>query len=179
MKKVTHPIYKDYPNQPYISFERDLNEWENYPEKYPYGIVAKQQMVLLEEGLYPGDIVMLWRINFNNITTETIMPQYFEYRYGIDPQESIQRLIDKGYCQLSDAKGSLDLLSVPVLKRILKNNYLAVTGKKADLLDRINVALTEDVLEEQFTLRRYLINDTGKKLLNKYDHIIQQHGPKL
>lgn len=175
MKKVTHPIYKDYPNQPYISFERDLNEWENYP----YGIVAKQQMVLLEEGLYPGDIVMLWRINFNNITTETIMPQYFEYRYGIDPQESIQRLIDKGYCQLSDAKGSLDLLSVPVLKRILKNNYLAVTGKKADLLDRINVALTEDVLEEQFTLRRYLINDTGKKLLNKYDHIIQQHGPKL
>jgi len=39
--------------------------------------------------------------------------------------------------------------------------------------------LPEDVLEKQFDLRRYIISDAGKKILNKYDHIIQQHGPKM
>ena len=30
-QKITHPLYKDYPNQPYISPDRDLNILKNFP----------------------------------------------------------------------------------------------------------------------------------------------------
>ena len=84
-------VYKDYDHQPYISDHRNLLEWESTPEKYPYAKVERKQMVLLEEGLFPGDIVMLWRIGFNNFTNESTIPDYFEYRYGIHSDESINR----------------------------------------------------------------------------------------
>ena len=32
MKKITHPVYADYPEQPYISPDRDLKLWEEQPE---------------------------------------------------------------------------------------------------------------------------------------------------
>ncbi len=179
MKNITHPVYQNYPEQPYISPQRDLKAWAETPEKFPYGIVEKKQMERLPEGLLPGDVVMLWRIHFNNFTNETTIPQYFEYRYGVNSDQSIAVLIRLGYVQKLQAKDSVHLLSIPVLKRILKKYTVDTKGKKEELLLRIGENLTEDQLANDILLRKYQITPEGEKVLQKYDDIIQKHGPKM
>lgn len=178
MEKITHPIYKDYPEQPYISKERDLKHWEESPEDFPYGRVEKKQMIRLEEGILPGDIIMLWRINFGNFTNETIIPQYFEYKYGVDSQESIERLIDLGYIERCSGEESLGLLNIVKLKKILKNNNLKLQGDKAELLERIRDNIPIKDLEEETSLRKYKSTSLGKEVLEKYYAIVIKHGPK-
>lgn len=178
-KKTTHPVYKDYPEQPYISPNRDLKAWIETPEQFPYGKVEKRQMIRLPEGLLPGDVVMLWRIHFNNFTNESVIPQYFEYRYGVNSDESINTLTNLKYITLGTSKDTLNLLNMTVLKRILKNNNLPVKGKKEELTNRILNNIPEEKLEESFSLRKYNITESGENILKKYDNIIQLHGPKM
>lgn len=179
MKKVTHPYYKDYPVQPYINPERDLDMWENFPERFPYGKIAKVDITPVEEGLVPGDIVLLWRIGFNNVTTETWMPDYFEYRYGINTDDSIKLLTEKGYIYLGSALETLDLLNAEVLKRMLKSKGLPVSGKKQDILERVVINLSPEELEASFPQRKHAITPQGRSILEKYPNIIKKHGPKM
>ncbi len=179
MDKITPPIYKDYPEIPYISPKRDLEAWSESPESFPYGIVPRKNMKRLEEEVLPGHIVMLWRIHFDNFTTESIIPEYFEYRYGVDSQEAIQTLIDKGYIKRCSAQESLDCLTIPRLKKLLLQANLPVQGKKNQLLERVNQNLAEAKLASLFTLRRYRITPKGEILLDKYSQIIMDHGPKM
>lgn len=175
---IKHKFYENYPVHPYISPDRDLEMWENYPEKFPYAKVSKFNMTPLDEGLLPGDIVLLWRIGFNNYTNESHVVNYFEYRYGIDHDASIQKLIDGGYIELSSAKNTLDLITVPELKRMLKAKSLPVSGNREVIVLRVLANLSEEDLESSFTLRKYVLLDEGKKMLAKYEDIIQKHGPK-
>lgn len=179
MKKMTHPRYRDYPEQPYISFDRDMQAWEETPELFPYGIVEKKQMQRLAEGILPGHIIMMWRISFGNFTNETMIPQYFEYRYGVDSNECIATLMQLGYVKRCNASDSLHLQSIPVLKRILVKNGLKTSGKKNDLLNRTMTSLSPNILDKQSPLRQYLLTPSGQEILKKYDGIIQKHGPKL
>lgn len=179
MKKITHSIYNNYPEQPYISSERDLELWQSNPELFPYAIIERKQMIRLEEGLLPGDIIMLWRIHFNNFTNESSIPQYFEYKYGVDSTVSINTLIDLKYVDILNATDSLPLLNMDLLKRILINNNLKTSGKKNDLLVRITNNIKEDDLKQQFTLRQYVITSSGKELLSKYDSLVKKHGAKF
>ena len=178
MDKITHAVYAKYPEQPYISPERDLVAWEEAPEDFPYGIIEKKQMVRLPEGLLPGHIIMLWRIHFGNFTTQTIIPQYFEYRYGVDSREVLDTLTNQGYIKLADAKKSLPLLTVAKLKKILLVNKLPIQGKKEALLYTLTQHIDDDALNQAFSLRLYQITPKGSSLLNKYPHIITRHGPK-
>ena len=178
MSRITHPIYKDYAEQPYISPERDLAAWEEDPSLFPYDQVAKAQMERLEEGVLPGDIVLLWRIQLNTFTTDSDYPQYFEYRYGINGVESLQLLIDLCFARQCTATESLLSLSIPKLKKILTHEGLPVGGKKADVLQRIVDNIPEEKLAPLFDLRKYETTPRGDDLLSKYAHIIQKHGPK-
>lgn len=177
--KITHPWYQDYPEQPYISPTRDLKAWELTPEKFPYQKVAKKQMIRTEEGLFPGDIVMLWRISFGNFSNMTVIPNYFEYRYGVDSDESIERLMDQHLIFVKDAIASLSTQNMTVLKRICDTYQLRKSGKRKDLENRITEHLNQHEIEEQFEERLYGITDAGLRILETYDAIIQEHGPKM
>lgn len=178
MKTQKSKIYANYPNQPYISLDRDLARWEAFPEKFHYGIVPKANMELLEEGLFPGDIVMLWRIHFNNFTNQSVIPEYFEYRYGIDSHASLDRLFDRNLIRQESLLASLDLSNVTILKRLLKFKNLPLSGKKNDVLQRVVDNFSEEELSEHLNQRRYAITQEGDKVLAKYDYIIKKHGPK-
>lgn len=179
MEKRTHPFYRDYPEQPYLSPQRDLDAWEKTPDRFPYGVVEKRQMQRLGEGILPGHVVMLWRIHFGNFTNESMHPQYFEYRYGVDGAECIETLIRLGYAIKCGAKDSLNLLNLRALKAILLENGLSAKGKKEELLTRIAGHVPEEKLEEAFPLRKYRITPAGESVLEKYGEIIKRHGPKM
>lgn len=179
MTKIKHPVYDNYPEYPYISPERDLARWEQYPEEFPYSKVEKKNMERLPEGLLPGDVIMLWRIGLGTFNSQSMIPNYFEYKYGIDSDESLELLIRKGYAYKASARESLDTLSIPVLKRILTENQLDKKGKKQDVLDRVRDNVSDEILEQSFTIRNYVITDEGRAIIKAYDAIIQKHGPKM
>ncbi len=178
MKSTTHPIYKDYPEQPYISPKRDLARWEREPEEFPYGVVERKQMIRTEEGLLPGDIVMLWRIHFGNFTTKTWIPEYFEYRYGVDSGASIEFLHSLGYIRKCSAKESLSELNMNQLKALLKEKNLPVGGKRAEVLERVMEEISEKDLEEAVKLRKWSVTPEGSEVLKRHGEIIRKHGPK-
>lgn len=179
MKKVTSIIYENYPEQPYISANRDVKAWEKNPSLFAYDIVEKKQMIRLEEKVLPGHIIMLWRVNFDNFSNMSTIPLYFEYKYGVDSHECLSTLEKLGYIQTCNATESLSLLNMVELKQILLNNNLTKNGKKPDLINRIIENIPNDKLEKMFELRKYKSTSLGKDLLIKYDYIIQKHGPKM
>ena len=152
---IKHHFYDDYAEYPYISESRDVLEWERYPERFPYGIVEKRQMIRLEEGILPGHVILLWRIGFDNFTTESTIPAYFEYRYGIHTDEAFKTLMQKGYVEMCSAKESISVINMTQIKRILGNYQLPKTGKRSDLVERVLDNLTEEELSQEFEVRRY------------------------
>lgn len=178
MDRITHPVYRDYPEQPYISKDRDLEAWVRTPERFPYSRVSRANMVRTEEGLLPGHIVMLWLVDVSNITNEFIAPQYFEYRYGVEAEESKQVLAEKGYAVIGDAADSLPLLNADTIKRLLKQKSLPLSGKKEELLRRALENFNDKELANFTSLRRYRITPEGKEVLNRHLDIIERHGMK-
>ena len=178
MDKITHPVYKDYPEQPYISGDRDLEAWISTPERFPYSRVPRANMVRTDEGLLPGHVVMLWLIEVSSVTNESIAPQYFEYRYGVEAEDAKRILIDKGYAVLCGARESLPLLNADVMKRLLKHKSLPLSGKKEELLRRVLDNFSEEELDGLVALRRFMITPEGTWVLDKHRDIIRRHGMK-
>lgn len=178
MTKITHPVYKEYAEQPYIAPTRDLEDWIEHPEKYPYSIIEKKKMVRFDEGILPGDLIMLWRIHFGNFTNETWIPEYFEYRYGVNSDESIELLLKLKMIEITKVNESLSLYNSTQLKGFLKSKELDQKGKKQDLVDRVYNSFTEKELEELSSTRAYRITEFGKKVLDAHQDVIKQHGMK-
>lgn len=178
MDKVTHPVYRDYPEQPYISPDRDLDAWLNTPERFPYGRVSRANMERTPEGLLPGQIVMLWLMDVSHMTNESIMPQYFEYRYGVQAQEAKDFLVEKGYASIAGVEDALPLLNAEVIKRMLKSKNLPLSGKKGELVGRVLHEFDQKELAELVGLRLYQVSPQGKELLARHGDIIKRHGPK-
>ena len=178
MDKITHPVYHDYPEQPYISPQRDLEAWISTPERFPYSRVPRASMVRTGEGLLPGHIVMLWLMEVSSITNEFLAPQYFEYRYGVEAEEAKRLLVDKGYAVYCGARESLSLLNANVLKRLLKGKILPLSGKKEEILQRVLNNFSGEELDGLITLRRYRIAPEGTAVLDRHRDIIKRHGMK-
>ena len=87
-------------------------------------------------------------------------------------------LIDGGYVIEGGVMDTLDLLNAPTIKRILKDHGLRVSGNKQDLVSRLSTEVSEAELEKRIPLRRFIATPSGLHLLEKYDGIIQAHGPK-
>lgn len=178
MNKHPHSPYQDYPEQPFIAPDRDLDDWLAHPENYPYGPVERRQMIRLPEGVLPGDIILLWRIHFDNFTTASVIPAYFEYRYGVDAATSFATLERLGYARMGTPAETLDILTISQLKKILATRQLPLKGKRAELLTRAHEHFAEAELVPLLPFRKYKITPAGSALLSKYGDIVKKHGPK-
>ena len=66
MNAIVETLYKYHQVKSLISPERDLDTWLQNSKPVP-----KRNMKLLADDLLAGDIILLWRINFDTFTTET------------------------------------------------------------------------------------------------------------
>ena len=55
--------------------------------------IPARNLVKFDNGLLPGDIILLWRINFGTFTNESHFHKYFSQDYGIDAPAHLVELI--------------------------------------------------------------------------------------
>lgn len=173
-------IYDNYPELPYISPKRSLNKWIRDLNLTSESKVPIRNMQRTEEGLLPGDIVLLWRISLGTFTNESIMPKYFEYDYGINAHQSLEDLIAEGYAEVESPFNSMDHVTAALLKNLLKlKNFKGFSKlKKDELVEAIKAHYTEEELDDYFDVRGIKLTDSGEKALANNQFVIDKHPTK-
>lgn len=102
---------------------------------------------------------------------------YLFYECGIsNPRKYHQELINKGYLKQASINEILYTFKLDDLKKILKQNNLKVTGKKAELIDRIISELSEKELNEiNFDRNIYTLSEKGKEYIENHKDYIEIH----
>ncbi|RPA59580.1 hypothetical protein EF384_06525 [Aerococcus agrisoli] len=178
--KTIERLYQEYPETPYINPNRDVDTFMAKLDVQKEHLVPKRNMERNEDGLLPGHIILLWRLDLGTFTTDSAIPRYFEYIYGIDAETDLARLIDEGYAYQMSAKEALYLVNAGTLKKILKNAGLSgySSMKKDELIKFVASKISEEDLAPQMPLIAYTTTEKGHDLVVKYDDVIQKHGPK-
>ena len=173
-------LYKDYPEIPYISEDRDVAKFLTEVVISKGKLVPKRNMERTVENLLPGHIILLWRINFETFTTDSHFPKYFEYTYGVNGKKCLLELEKKDYIRKMTATESLIYLSVPILKNFLKEKGIRGLSKmkREDIDKAILENFSNAELENMFNIRGYEITKKGTQLLTKYAHIVDKHPKK-
>lgn len=95
---------------------------------------------------------------------------YWTYTYNINYETTITKLIKQGYITIKDVIDNLSCLKVSELKEILSKANLSKSGKKQDLINRIEKNLSKKQLQEYITIERpiFYLTDKGKEILKDF-----------
>ncbi len=100
---------------------------------------------------------------------ELSLPGYWTYEYNLDFKYVISKLINNGYLIVSSTPDRLERLKVNELKDILRKHNLKVSGKKAELIQRIEENITTEQLSNYFNSHYdtlyYIATPSGKQLI--------------
>ncbi|MGY0402249.1 hypothetical protein [Carnobacterium jeotgali] len=173
-------LYKDHTEVPYISPTRNLKEWLALVSIGSESLVSKRNMIRFEEDILPGHLILLWRIQFGTFTTDSFYPKYFEYDYGINADQALKEVLEKGYATQLSALDSLPHLNAAQLKAVLKQFGLKGYSKlnKEGLMELAQAELSEDQISPYFTIRGYKITPAGAAILAKYPEVVNRHPKK-
>lgn len=102
-------------------------------------------------------------------------PGYFKYEYKIDTSLLLRKAIHNNHLRESNLSYCLERATVKDLKESLKKHDLKVSGRKKELIERINSNLTEDVIKADFSNSYYILTSEGRNLVKENDHIVYYH----
>lgn len=178
--KQIEVIYEGYPELPYISPERDLKKCIRDLGLTSETRVPLRNMQRTEEGLLPGDIILLWRISLGTFTNESVMPKYFEYDYGIHAHQSLKDLTTEGYVIKESAYESMDHITAALLKNLLKLRQVKGYSKlnKTGLIEEVKKHYSDEELGEYFDVRGMCLSESGKLALANNQFVIDKHPTK-
>lgn len=112
--------------------------------------------------------------------TDFEIPSYYcETSFGRNVGPALDRLLSNGYLTLGDMEQRISLQTVPELKAILADKELKVSGKKAELVNRIIENIDSDDLESLFPVNVYCITEKGEKALEPYSIIEDNNAHSL
>lgn len=115
----------------------------------------------------PVEILMLDYVG-GGIRQDMKFPGYWQYQYGVDAQEVIAGLLEKNFLQIADTGVSLQHMEVKELKEILSKMGMKVSGKKADLVERIVKETDAQSLLLLDLPTYYVRTDAGNNILDAY-----------
>lgn len=118
-------------------------------------------------------VEMLMLIDKNKSPVQGIYFQsYWEYFYEIDAKQTFRNLLDQGYFDIeSSLEDTLNKMTVPELKEILKSDGLKVTGKKAVLVERIIKEASLKIKRQIPLIEMYTLSEKAKEVLAKNKHV--------
>ena len=147
---TTKPIDED-------ELKRSLNEESKRQSDYYYEQHQKKYVGwnpltdLIETDSNPLNSVEISFLDYIDTkkVRELSLPGYWTYEYNLDFKYVISKLINNGYMIVSSVP-EFDRLKVDELKDILRKHNLKVSGKKADLIQRIEENITSEQLSQHF-----------------------------
>lgn len=145
-----------------------------------YKIPAKN-MIPLKNDLLPGDIILLWRINFGTFTNQSVFPRYFAEKYGIDAPANLRNLVSNGFVGVQGIYDSLeDFATVVWMREVLAGAGVSGLSKenRNGLLDLLEVTFSKDELEAIFETRGYFLTDKGEEALRDGQEVVDRHPKK-
>ncbi|CAM4042168.1 SAP domain-containing protein [Cohnella lubricantis] len=120
--------------------------------------------------LKPAELLLLDYVTGSSSNIQ--FPGYFEYRYEINPHLTLKKLIDQGYLSVThNVEENMRKSTMPVLKDVLKQKSLKTSGKKEDLILRIQEHVDQKELSQLFPDLVYQLTEQGQKAVQENDHI--------
>jgi len=143
------------------SMDKDSSE----SEKEEINSLEKEELVLP---------IFLEKIEGQKVGDESF-PNYYKNRYGVDPEELLNRALKKGYLVESDLKYNMYETTNADLKDVLREYDLKVSGVKDELVKRLLNNINEEELKSIFDQSYYQLSASGKELIENNEHIIYFH----
>lgn len=168
---------KDFDISSMISIKTEIINNPSEPDVIPVEKIIKG-MKPNEVGLYPHEVLLLFYAPKYYLEGNTY-PGFWWYKYGVkDVDKRLISLKDRGFLQIGSLRSAIEKETAAVLKDVLKDNGLKVSGKKAELVQRLIDEVSEEKLNDIFTKRTYDLTDAGNEILKKEDYIpyIHRHG---
>ena len=95
IKLLSDLYFKDYPEMPFISKDRELNaNWIEQAEMFPDTVLKPDKMKRFPDGLLPGHVYLIHWLGKRNGKP---IPAYFEYEYGINAHKEKDLLQEHKY----------------------------------------------------------------------------------
>lgn len=160
-----------------INVKTEIINTPSEPDVIPVEKIIKG-MKPNDVGLYPHEILLLSYAPKYYLEGNSY-PGFWWYQYGVkDVDKCLISLRDRGFLQFGSLRSAIEKETAAVLKDVLKDNGLKVSGKKAELVQRLMDEVSEEKLNTIFTKRTYNLTDAGNEILKKEDYIpyIHRHG---
>lgn len=144
--------------------------------------IPAKNLIKFPSGLLPGEIILLWRINFGTFNNRSHFPKYFRETYGIDAPASLDKMVKDGFVEINDIYDSLeDFATVDFMRQTLRE-HRSISGLSKEgrngLLDLMEVEFLEEELEELFQIRGYSLTEKGEKALLEGQEAVDRHPKK-
>ncbi len=123
--------------------------------------------------LEPVYIIFLERANGHRVGTN--FPGYFKYQYESDAHLLLKEAIQNNHLKESNLSYILEKATVNDLKESLKRHDLKVSGRKKELIQRIQNNLSEEMIKTDFSASYYVLTSEGSNLVQENDHIVYYH----
>lgn len=125
-----------------------------------------------------GIVAFLQSLNKKKVLTIEKYPRYMSYRYEIhrNLKELHKSLIKTSMLNASSDKELLQKLKVSELKEILKENNLSTSGKKEELVERIEQSLKPHKFRKKFSKDKvYFLSESGRAYIERNRFFLDIH----
>lgn len=128
-----------------------------------------------KQGLYPHEIMMLeYAPHFK--TSNNSFQNFWYWQYSVtEPQAILDSLFERGFIEVGDLRSALEKLKVPEIKEELQFINQKVTGKKAELVDRLMEFGNVGDLDKRYSERYYALTLKGEQELKENQYVSYLH----
>lgn len=157
--------YESYPgramSQPVVTFEE-----------------RKRTCIPSERGLYVAEILLLEYCRKGAYPNPKMgYPGFWWFEYGIrDVGHALKSLEQRGFIRMSSVRESVGSLMVAELKELLKEAHSPVSGKKAELVKRVQNVVPDEILNKARIDCMYQLTELGKQELADNAYVPYMHS---
>lgn len=173
----THPQNNDSPVK--ITISRESSPGNPSPDIIPLSVLLKKA-VPTKRGLYPHEILMLdYAHTYSTNSHRRHFQGFWYYQYSVQrPGKILHSLEERGFIQPGDLRSTIQAQTIPIIKNELKAIGQKVSGKKADLVERLLQNASPERLEKRFPERFYELTESGAKELAENQYVPYLHDHK-
>ncbi len=186
VKAQSEPIGKVAPTVP-----KDQKKYykadDYYTTKVHEGTVFEKSVITFEQrkktcipserGLYVAEILLLEYCAYGDYPKpKDGYPGFWWFQYGIrDVATALKSLEDRGFIQFGSPKDAVVGWKVADLKEFLQKFDAPTTGKKDDLVARVQKTVSDDALFEMGVEPKYKLTELGKSELEENAYVPYMH----